>query len=133
MSILSSNKKKKQYSEEELQRLFDKSQKLIKKATSLKNKDINKAIELIYKAIDTYPKKDLDHYFKLAGYHHKAGEKERAYKVLYDLLNDEDIEDIFHYQVNLSKIYDKLTILLYRDQRFIEYIDFSLISGYYDL
>jgi len=132
MSIFNSLKgKKKRFTEEQLDKLYDKSQNLIKQSTKYKDSDIQKSIDLIHKAIDIYPYKILDHYFKLANYYHKAGQKGKAYKILHSLIEEENSDNIFNYQLNISKIFEKLNVLFYRDKEYEEYIRNSLLSKYY--
>ena len=120
------NKKKvKNYTEEQLDKLYNKSQNLIKQSTKYKDSDIQKSIDLIHKAIEIYPYKILNHYFKLANYYHKAEQKEKAYNIYHNLIKDENPENVFKYQINLSKIYDKINVLHYRDKKYREYIIYS--------
>jgi len=101
---------------------FEKSRELIKKATSFKKDDINKAISIIEEAIKVCPEKVEDHYFKLANYKYFAGEKVEAYKVLTNLLDSLDFDDISMYNMSSSTIYQKICILNYKDKNYEEYI-----------
>jgi tetratricopeptide (TPR) repeat protein len=110
---------------------FDKSRELIKEATVFKNTDIQKAISLIEQAIQICPEFITEDTFKLAGYYHLAGTFEKAYKILFDLLNEMKLKSTFTiYNAKKSQVYEKICTLCYTDKKFNEYIFYYSLKRY---
>lgn len=102
---------------------FDKSRDLIKEATAFKKTDIQKAISLIEQAIQICPETILDDKFKLSGYYHLADDAEKAYGILFDLLNEmKESSTYTMYNMNKMQIYEKICTLCFTDKKFLDYI-----------
>lgn len=101
---------------------FSKSRDLIKKATSYKNTNIEKAIALIQKAIKLCPEKMLTDYFKLANYYYIANCKDKAYSIHQEILAQLNQKDITMYNMKRASVFEKLCTLSYKDKEFKNYL-----------
>ena len=116
------DKKEAQLNSMSVEDKYDYSRKLIKQATSYKNSDIEKAINLIKKAIDICPEKVLSDYFKLSNYYFIAEQKEKSYSIHKDLLDSFNERDLGMFNMNKSQIYEKLCSLSYTDKQYENYL-----------
>ncbi len=110
---------------------FDKSRDLIKESTSFKKTDIQRSISLIEQAIQICPEFILEDKFKLSGYNHLAGNIEKAYNILFDLLNEMKLSSTYTiYNMYKMQVYEKICTLCFKDKKFLDYIFYYSLQRY---
>jgi tetratricopeptide (TPR) repeat protein len=95
---------------------------LLKQASTLKDKDIAKTIEIMKRVIELTPNNNQKYYFKLASYLHSAGSIDGAYKIYDDLMAELDENEVEYFNLKKSTIYEKLCSLNYKTGRYQDYM-----------
>ena len=104
---------------------------LLKKATSFKKSDIERAIVLIRKSIEKYPA--LSSYFKLANYLTIANRAEEANETYLKLINQyKQNDNLFNFS-NRFQIYEQYSNFLFKKFFYKEYIFYYCLSTYNEL
>ncbi len=100
---------------------YYKSYELIKQASEYKKTDILRAIKLINEAIEIHPSDD--YYLKLANYLSDAGQQKESYDVLNRLLKKYSYNEFINMKNgNRAKIYERITIINFKNKNYKEYI-----------
>lgn len=101
---------------------------LIKEATKQKHVDIEKAIDLIRRAIKIRPQFLIDDYFKLANYLFISGKNDEAFSVYAELVLKADIKDKFFYNLNLSSVYNKMALQVFREEKYEDFLYYYTLT-----
>lgn len=105
---------------------YERANKLIKESTKFKKTDINQAISLIKKAIETVePDVDYSFHFKLARYLQIAGFSDQSFQVYQKLLLKKvNPDDVFLYNTNIYMIYFEICKFFYKEKKYLNYLNY---------
>ncbi|MGI9533327.1 MAG: hypothetical protein ACR2NW_00105 [Thermodesulfobacteriota bacterium] len=110
--------------------LFDQANKLIRKAKTIEEDDIQNSVKLVREAIKIRPNYLQYDYFLLANYLTMLGHFGKAKEIFEEMLKRLDINDIYFYNTVLSEIYERKCNLLYTKSKWNKFILCYLSADY---
>lgn len=111
---------------------YEKHQELLKQSTHFKKDgNLDKAIEIIYKAIENYPLEDnSSSYFKIAYYYQLKKEWDNSWKTYQNLIDKLNPNVPIHYTRMISEIYTEQVKHLKREKNLSEYVYYYSLANY---